>query len=1146
MNANQGHLFQFENKARYGENRVHQSLFIPRLLRDRALDKRLTGDAQDKAYEIICKWAKLESSGKLEKKKETALEGEFLTEVFGAALGYTLFSDNKERWHIEPKYTVDGGIADAAIGLFKHGSKVAPIAVIELKGPSANLDRDRFRGRTAWQQCWDYLYNMPQCPWGIVCNYVSFRIYHRNFTPRSYQLFTLQDLVRKDVFKQFWYIFHRDGLLPSIAGKPSRNEQLLEESHRRQREVGDILYDYYHDRRVALISHLTSSPHKKDLNNAIRIVQKLIDRIMFIAFCEDRELLPKECIKEAHTKAAPFERVINPKWRNFLSLFKSIDQGNPNRDIEPYNGGLFKEDDEVDNLQLDDKWTEFFNNIGKYDFRDEVSVEVLGHLFEKSLNDIERIQITGLFGEQLMEEVAPKMKKSAERKRSGIYYTPPEFTSFIVNKTVGDLIDSRFRKISNEMGLSESDTIGSEQDTKLGEYWRKCFDTLRDLKIVDPACGSGAFLIKAYDLLDEKYNDVIDNLLFHEGEDEEKLKDQIPGFILNDNLFGVDLSQEAVEITQLALWIRSARKGKTLADLSRNIVLGNSLVTDPEVHPHAMEWGEKFPEVFNRENSGFDCVIGNPPWERMKLQEREFFDAAMPEIGSAVSAATRRKLIKSLKENNPELYQRYLDAKSSAESVLTNVRSSGYFPLTAKGDINTYAVFAELAHNIVSPNGLVGLLVPSGIATDHTARNLFVKLVDTRVLRGLYDFENKAGIFPDVHRSYKFCVFLFGGADVKSDMMDFVFFARAAQELDDAKRHITLSVDDLKLLNPNTKTCPVFRSQRDAEITKSIYSRVPILVDKNREEGGNPWGIKFFRMFDQTNDAELFHSAEQLKGMGFKRSGANWKKGKKEFIPLYEAKMIQMYDHRAASVVVKDVNWMRQGQTAPTNLVQHQNPEYSVEPRWWVEYDRVCESIGDKQDAGFISFKDVTSPTNVRTMIAAFLPFNGVLNSAPLIPNHGKTSERKQCCLLANLNSFVLDYVARQKVGGVHLNFFIVEQLPILAPDFYDNRCPWDKRQTLEKWVSDRVLKLTCTANDMIPLAEAAGFDPPVHKWDPEERADLIAQLDAAYFILYGIARDDVEYILSTFSGINKEDAGSFDSSNTASRILFYYEKFIE
>jgi len=241
---------------------------------------------------------------------------------------------------------------------------------------------------------------------------------------------------------------------------------------------------------------------------------------------------------------------------------------------------------------------------------------------------------------------------------------------------------------------------------------------------------------------------------------------------------------------------------------------------------------------------------------------------------------------------------------------------------------------------------------------------------------------------------------------------------------------------------------------------------------------------------------------------------------------------------------VDESNWMRQGQPDSTSLVQHQNPEFSSEPRWWVDESEVNRVLDKNIQPAYISYKDVTSSTNQRTMIAAFIPHVAALNSAPLILIESKIPFRTICCLLTNLNSIAMDFIARQKVGGVHLNFFIVNQLPIFPPDFYKQKCPWNKKQTLEKWISDRVLKLTCTSNDMIPLAEAAGFESRVHKWDPAERLDLQAQLDAAFFMLYGIKRPDMEYILSTFSGVRKESKTLLDDSSTSERILGLYDDF--
>jgi len=1079
----------------------------------------------------------------LEARSESEVEAEFITQVLGQALGYVLFSSGASQWNLQPKYSVEDGVADAAIGLFGGYDAPPPRVLVELKGPTANVDRDRSNGRTPVQQCWDYLNAVPACPWGIVCNYVSFRLFHRSLTPGAYELFVLQELREKTKFRQFYYLLGRYGLLPGLYGRPPHADALLESAGKLQREVGDELYKDYHRNRVELVQHLMGEPHHKSLETAIAIAQKLLDRIIFVAFCEDRALLPSETIHTAFANTAPFHKVTNPRWQNFRELFRSIDKGNEAANISAFNGGLFRDDPEVDNLELDDTWTYFFNSIGSYDFRHEVNVDVLGRIFEKSVGDIGKLRLGGIFQAKPADEPKPKMEKSAERKRGGIYYTPPEFTAFIVDHTVTRVATERLSAISKQYGIDTGGLKVHEKDPQVLAYCRSRVEALRNIKVIDPACGSGAFLIKAYDALEDAYLSVVDDLSYQYEEDARALKETVPGYILRDNLFGVDLSPQGVEITQLALWIRSAEEGKTLADLSSNIVCGNSLVTDPDVDPNAMNWSTTFPAVFDRKESGFDCVIGNPPWERMKMQEREFFDVAAPEIATAEDAATRAKLIRALVKSNPGLTERCVAAHEAADKTLRHVRRSGRFPLTGKGDINTYALFAELAHTIVARCGRVGILVPSGIATEHTTKDFFGELTRTAALAGLYDFENHAPIFQDVHRSFKFCVLLFGGASASRADADFVFFAHDMLELRDKNRHISLEPADFALLNPNTRTCPVFRSVRDAEITKGIYRRVPVLWAKREDGDVNAWRVRFQRLFDQTNDAGEFLTATELKARGCTVKGNVWHRRKDAFLPLYEAKMFRPYDHRFGSVYVKKENWMNQGQTTETTLVQHQDPVFVVQPRWWASQKTILERLGRSDAPALIGFRDVTRATDSRTMLASFIPLSGMINTAPVISFDEAPPARLQCCLVANLNSFVLDYVTRQKIGHIHLNFFIVEQLPVLPPDTYSDRCPWEKSKTLERWISERVLKLSCTSNDMVPLAKAAGFKELVHKWKPDERAQLLAELDAAYLLLYGIKRDDAEYMLSTFSGSADSLPELFGNTSTKDLVLTHYDR---
>jgi hypothetical protein len=1110
------------------EDRRRRHLFLPNVLDEAAKDMRLDTPERDAAYETIRRWWQLAHSGKLNR-KETSIDDRFLSEVFGEALGYRGVTEAADSYERERQFHVpDVGPCDGALGAFPPPSLDNVGVVIELKGAMTHLDRDRSNGRTAVQQLWDYLNAMPPtCAWGVVSNFTTIRLYHRAKGSQVYEQFRLKELAQdRQTFDRFYTVFEAHGLLKPMLRQPPRAVGLLEESVKTQGEVGDELYKYYSEQRLGLIDHL----HRQKglpLDVAIRISQKLIDRVLFIAFCEDRGLVAADVIQLACKRTAAFDRSRNPVWRNFLGLFDEMNEGGTTIGVENgYNGGLFLEDPDypIKSLDLDDiPWTEFFRGLARFDYKHTVDVDVLGHLFEKSVTELEKLRQGALFAKDHALVEAPMMPRSPQRKLFGIFYTPVEFTASIVAYTIDELVPQRFAALQRKHGLTDQQLADAPDPQAARAYWRDCLEALRNLKVCDPACGSGAFLIHAYDALFRHYTLAISELERLGEKKAAGLLDDVPDEILRHNLHGVDLQPEAVEIAQLSLWLRTARSGKTLAMLSDNIVCGNSLADDPAVHPRAMDWEKTFPQVFSGNSPGFDCVIGNPPWERLKLQEREFFALSAPEIAAAVSAADRRKRITALESGNPELFAKYREAMDQAGRMLAYVRESKRYPLTGKGDINTYVLFAELAMRIVAPTGRVGLLVPSGIATDKTTARFFSKLMSGGTLQRLYDFENKQGLFADVHRSFKFSILNFGGSRVKSGAADFVFFAHALDDLKEPQRHIALSSADMKLMNPNTKTCPVFRKRRDAVLTKAIYGRVPVLIDRNRKEGGNPWGVRFVTMFHQTNDAELFRDAEALRKERCRQEGNRWVRGKKVYLPLYEAKMAQAYDHRAASVEVVKSNWVRQGQTVEPTLVEWQNPEHVAMPRWWVDEEAVTAVLDGKQPPALLAYKDVTSATNQRTMIAAFIPLSGVVNSAPLIFANDVPFPR-QCCLLANLNSMPYDFIARQKVGSVHLNFFIVEQLPTLPPDAYDDPCPWDRKRTLEAWISSRVLKLSCTANDMKPLAQACGMKPPVHKWKPEERDSLLAELDAAYFILYGVDREDMIYMLTAFQGMRAKD----------------------
>ena len=284
-------------------------------------------------------------------------------------------------------------------------------------------------------------------------------------------------------------------------------------------------------------------------------------------------------------------------------------------------------------------------------------------------------------------------------------------------------------------------------------------------------------------------------------------------------------------------------------------------------------WPLEFPDVF--EDGGFDVVLGNPPWERIKLQEKEFFGTRDHNIATAPNKAARDRLIRRLPQNNPALAKEFAEAVHGSESTSRFVRGSDRFTLTGRGDVNTYSIFAETARSICRPTGRVGMIVPSGVATDDTTKVFFADLVDRRSLVSLYDFENREGVFPGVHRSYKFCLLTLTGEECSSEEAEFAFFLYRAEQLQDPVRRFVLAPEDFALFNPNTRTCPVFRTRRDMEIARKMYQRAGVFVRDEDAGGGvnNPWGVQFQAMFHMSNDSHLFKTKEQLQAEGFRLEG---------------------------------------------------------------------------------------------------------------------------------------------------------------------------------------------------------------------------------------------------------------------------------
>lgn len=486
-------------------------------------------------------------------------------------------------------------------------------------------------------------------------------------------------------------------------------------------------------------------------------------------------------------------------------------------------------------------------------------------------------------------------------------------------------------------------------------------------------------------------------------------------------------------------------------------------------------WPLAFPQVFA--SGGFDCVLGNPPWEVMQMGEEEFFATRAPYIAELIGDK-RKRAIAALPETEPRLWSEYETQAQRIAAVNNFVRESGRYPLTAVGKLNTYPLFAETIQQITHASGRAGFIVPTGIATDDSTKAFFGHITQTGRLISLFDIENRDRLFAAVDSRMKFCLLTLGQAEAA----EFVCFVTQVSQIADPCRRFTLTPTDFRLINPNTLTCPVFRSELDAELTKKIYRSIPVLIDE-RSPDGNPWGISFSQgLFNMTSDSHLFMEAD---GDGL--------------LPLYEAKLIHHFDHRWATYTCD-------GNSRDLGDSEKADPTCTAKPRYWVSKSEVEQRLNDKgwSQEWLMGWRDITNATNERTVIASVIPRVGVGHTMPVFT----TTQEPQyvAVILANFCSLILDFCARVKIGGTHLTYGYLKQFPIIPPSRYS--------ASDLAFIVPLVLELTYTAHDLKPWAQDLGYNGEPFRFDSKRRAILRAELDAYYAKLYGLTRDELCYIL--------------------------------
>ena len=709
---------------------------------------------------VLDKWIKNLENGVLDKSKEEEFQGVFLQDIFTTVLGAVNKADGKTEWNLEheSKTKMDGQKADGALGFFDINGKKDVKVVIELKASKISLDiRQKRVGdtRTPVEQAFGYAPKFEgSCKWVIVSNYKEIRLYKAN-NMLEYQVFFLKNLKDDLEFKKFIYLLSFENLV-----KTDKTIKLTETYQKRQIEIEKKFYTEYKNMRLHIFENIKKNNPQKDEYILLEKVQKLLNRFLFICFCENKDLLPNNSYHEMLERGKKTEDI----FESFKSFCSWINIGNIKYNISKFNGGLFKNDEVLDTLVIDDKVFEEMEKISEYDFSSDLNENILGHIFEQSINDIEDLK------KEIKSEVFDK--KKGKRKKDGIFYTPKYITKYIVENSIENWLDNKRKELGEDKlpELTEKDfnyDLYKRNYKKHIEFWTKYREAVKNIKIVDPACGSGAFLITAFEYL-LNYNNYLNDKIFDLTGTKDLFSDTTKE-ILQNNIFGVDLNKESVEITKLSLWLKTADKNKTLATLENNIKCGNSLIDDIEIAGElAFNWEKEFPQVFK--NGGFDVVVGNPPY-----------------------VFTR--------DNFSELEKSY---------YIKEYRSSTY-------KINTYILFMEKSFKLLKNKGYSSMIVPNSWLMMYSGKGIREYILENTKLLEIVNLEGhsfeSANVETIIYIGYK-------------ETGEFKTRILLNQKKEFIYSHSKKSTD---FINEKEKIFKVFNDKNSSEINKKIFENSVML-----------------------------------------------------------------------------------------------------------------------------------------------------------------------------------------------------------------------------------------------------------------------------------------------------------------------------
>ena len=1169
--------------------------------------------------------------------------------------------------------------------------------IIHTVAPGQDLDKKIANGRgvkSPHDSLQVYLNESTEDIWGVVTNGIVLRIlrdYYHTYT-KGYVEFDLEAIFEERSFSDFLALYrlvHPSRFIPDEEGIPP-----LEHFYKISLAAGEKIGDELRENVKKAIEALGYGFLTKELKDKMikdpeeckayyQEILHVIYRIMFLMFAEQRGMLPTRdsLYAEAYSITRLREKAEKTKrrdrhydlWNGLLVTFdmikKGVDDPESKITVFGYNGSLFDDGKikQLKNLKCENTGIlSAIRNLTYFESEKtqqrisyvDLGVEEIGSIYESLLDYTpkildEDVVINGVLYTDGLFFLDPK---GAARKSTGSYYTDPRLINELIYSALKPVLEDR---------LSGKESVKEKEEALLS------------IKVCDPACGSGAFLIAATNFLGKELAKIRTDTEYPPDKEERKARRDV----LQHCIYGVDLNSMAVELAKVSLWINACVKDMPLNFLDHHIKWGNSLIgTTPEliekgipdeaftavtgddkefvkkivkinrdqrkvrtleevekeleerkyviefeelsdieerkpddvdrkrekynsiVHspglrhrkmianawtaaffwplhsndPHPptegilrvikkdktgesvdkqilqkaeelaneykfFHWYLEFPDVFSGDNHGFDCVLGNPPWDKIQPEEKKFFVDILPEIAKTKIASERKKLIADLYHKDPVAYQHWIKYKSSIEATSKFIKQSHLFPLTSKGNLNTYRIFSELASDIINAYGREGLIVQSGLATDQTGKIFFVDKLSKGCIIKFLDFENRGNFFPDVHAQFRFALMTLGSrASTKDKSAIFGWLLLDMEEIMESERLIKLTLGDVFLFNPNSGTCPAFRSQKDLDINRIIYlSGQHIYINKEKRFGRIGFQGELFNMTRDSNKFIDFQNAE----------GGN-------YLALYEAKCIHQFDHRYAGQI--DDDFVEYNDEMKINSCFFMTPRSVVQEK----EVRIRASKQGIYHNWMCGFRSVSSSTNERTSIFAVFPFAAVGNSINLILG---LKPLEVVYLVSNGNSFIFDYACRQKMSGMNLNIWIMQQLPIIPLDRYIPE--------LSNLIIPRMVELTYTAWDLQPFAQdilrEVGQETwnrwfvnvPIHTssppsdqavapapfvWNEKHRAELRAELDSIYFHLYRISREMTSYIMETFPIVKRKDEEKYGEFRTKELILKYYDEYAD